>query len=38
MGKATLEEKILQKISGMHQEVLYNIFVYIHKAYSTLDR
>ena len=34
---ATLESKILKQILGLQQEVLYNIFVDIHKAYSALD-
>ena len=37
-GKATLEDKILQYISGLHHEVLYEIFLYIHKAHDSLDQ
>ena len=36
-GTATLEAKLLQNISSMRLEVLYDIFVYIHKAYENLD-
>ena len=34
---ANLESKIFQKIEGMKKEVLYDIFVYIHKIYDVLD-
>ena len=37
IGTATLEAKILQKIAGIRQEVLYDIFVDIHMAYDALD-
>ena len=37
IGTATLEAKILQKIAGIRQEVLYDIFVDIHMAYDDLD-
>ena len=35
---ATFEEKLLRKISGLSQEVLYEIFMDIHKAYDAQDR
>ena len=34
---ANLGAKIFQKIEGMQKEVLYGIFVYIHKVYDALD-
>ena len=34
---ANLGSKILQQIEGMEREVLYGIFVYIHKAYDALE-
>ena len=37
-GTATLEVKILQKIVGMQQEFLYDIFVDLQKDYGMLDR
>ena len=37
-GNATLEVKLIKKITGMRQEVLYNIFIDIHKDYNVLDR
>ena len=36
-GTATLEAKLLQQIEGLWQEVLYDIFVDIHKSYVALD-
>ena len=33
-----LEAKLIQHISGMHQVVLYNIFLDLHKAYDKLDQ
>ena len=36
-GTATLEAKLLQYITIPRQDVLYNIFVDIHKAYVALD-
>ena len=38
MGTTTLNEKILQKIAGPHQEVFYEIFIDIHKSYYSIDR
>ena len=35
-GTATLEAKILQEITGMQKEVLYEIFISIHKANDSL--
>ena len=35
---ATLESKLLQHILGLHQEMFYEVFVYIHNAYDALDR
>ena len=37
-GMATLESKILQHISGLQQDMFYEVFVYIHNAYDALDR
>ena len=37
-GTAALEAKLLQQIMDMLQEVLFDIFVDLHKAYDTLDR
>ena len=37
-GKATLEDKILQNIAGLWQDVLYDIFVYLHKDYGVLEQ
>ena len=34
---ANLGTKLLQKIEGMRKEVLYDIFVYIHKVYDGLN-
>ena len=36
-GKANSEVKILQNIEGLRQEVLYEIFVDLHKDYYALD-
>ena len=37
-GTATLEAKILQKLAALREEVLYVIFLDLHKAYDALDR
>ena len=37
-GTATLESKLLQQLSAMREEVLYVIFLDLHKAYDALDR
>ena len=37
-GTATLEAKLLQQISDMRVEVMYVIFLDLHKAYDALDR
>ena len=37
-GTATLESKLLQQLSALREEVLYVIFLYLHKAYDVLDR
>ena len=34
---ANVGAKLLQYIEGMQKEVLYDIFVYIHKVYDALD-
>ena len=34
---ANLGTKLLQNIRGMRKEVLYDIFVYIHKVYDYMD-
>ena len=36
-GTVTLEAKLLQKLAAMSEEVLYLIFLYLHKAYDNLD-
>ena len=38
MSTATLEAKLLHQIDGISQEVLYAIFVDIHKAYDAIRR
>ena len=35
-GTATLEAKILQEITGMQKEVLYDIFIYMHTSNDCL--
>ena len=37
-GTATLEAKLLQKLAALREEVLYVIFLDMHKAYDALDR
>ena len=37
-GTATLEAKLLQHIAALREEVLYMIFLDLHKAYDALDR
>ena len=37
-GTATLEAKLLQKLAALMEEVMYVIFLYLHKAYDALDR
>ena len=37
-GTATLEAKLLQQLVAMMEEVLYVIFLDLHKAYDALDR
>ena len=37
-GTATLEAKLLQQLAGIVEEVLYVIFLYLHKSYEALDR
>ena len=36
-GTATLEAKLLQKLAALREEVLYVIFLHLHKAYEALD-
>ena len=38
MGTATLEAKLLQQLAALREEVLYVIFLDLHKAYDALDR
>ena len=38
IGTATLEDKLLQQLVALREEVLYVIFLDLHKAYDTLDR
>ena len=37
-GTATLEAKMIQQLAAMREEVLYVIFLDLHKAYDALDR
>ena len=37
-GTATLEVKLLQKVTSMREAVLHSIFLDMPKAYDTLDR
>ena len=37
-GTATLEDKLIQQLAAMREEVLYVIFLDLTKAYGTLDR
>ena len=37
-GTATLEAKLLQQLAAVREEVLYVIFLDLHKAYDALDR
>ena len=37
-GTATLEAKLLQQLAALREEVMYVIFLYLHKAYDALDR
>ena len=38
MGTASLEAKLLQKLSAMREEDLFTIFPDLHKAYDALER
>ena len=38
IGTATLEAKMLQHIEALREEVLYVIFLDLHKVYDALDR
>ena len=37
-GTATLDSNLLQQLAALREEVLYVIFVDLHKAYDALDR
>ena len=37
-GTATLEAKLIQKLAALREEVLYVIFLDLHKAYDALER
>ena len=37
-GTATLEANLLHQLSALREEVLYTIFLDLHKAYDALDR
>ena len=37
-GTATLESKLLHQLAALREEVLYVIFLDLHKAYAALDR
>ena len=34
----TLEAKLFQQLAALREEVLYVIFLYMHKAYDALDK
>ena len=36
-GTATLEAKLLQQLAALREEVLYVIFLELHKAYDALE-
>ena len=38
IGTASLEAKLLQKLAAMREEVVYAIFMELHKAYYALDK
>ena len=38
MGTETLEAKLLQQLVALREEVLYVIFLGLHKSYDALDR
>ena len=37
-GIATLEDKLIQQLATLREEVLYVIFLHLHKAYEALER
>ena len=37
-GTATLEAKRLQQLAALREEVMYSIFLDLHKSYDALDR
>ena len=37
-GTATLEAKLIHQLAAMREEVLYVIFLDLHKVYNALDR
>ena len=37
-GMTTLEAKLIQQIAALREEVMYVIFLDLHKAYDALDR
>ena len=37
-GTATLEDKPIQQLAALREEILYLIFFDLHKAYEALDR
>ena len=37
-GTATLKAKLLQQLSALRKEIMYVIFLYLHKAYDALDK
>ena len=37
MGTASLKANLIQKLTDMGEEVLYEIFLYLHKAYVALE-
>ena len=38
MGTNTLEDKLIQQLADLMEEVLYVIFLDLHKSYDHLDR
>ena len=38
MGTAILEDKLLQQLTDMREAVLFEVFLYLQKAYDALDK
>ena len=37
-GTTSLESRLLQQLITIREEVIYKIFLYLHKSYDALDR